>query len=117
MDGMDAPWGGDLYDLLQTARPRPGMFVRDWSLEELASICWGYHAALKTHGISEFGSDFNHRFHDWLRRRFGRWDTQGWAHAIREQSPTAEAAWERFFQLLDEFRIEELGDQDTLPNS
>jgi hypothetical protein len=101
----------DLYDFLQEARERPSMFVRDWSLDELFSMCHGYSVALNTHGIVEFGSGFNRRFGDWLNRRFNWSTNMGWAWTIRNRSESAEAAFRQFFWLLDKFRNEETGDR------
>ena len=80
----------DLYTLLQHVRQRPSMFLRDLSLEELETTCYGYSEALTTHGIVEFGIRFNERFRDFLSERYN-WDIcLGWAWAICERSTSDE---------------------------
>jgi hypothetical protein len=94
----------DLYDHLVAIQRRPLIYLRDLSLDELERVCHGYVMALRAHGIEEFGSDFDERFDDFLRRRY-EWDTsRGWAPAIRDQCPSDQDAFHRFFELLEEFR-------------
>ena len=94
-----------LFDWLDEARQRPGMFVREKSLVELESQCTGWEAALAAHGIDEPGAGFNARFRDWLRAEHGMSVARGWADAIlRESDGDVQAAWKRFFELLGAFR-------------
>ena len=93
-----------LFDWLEQARQRPGMFVREKSLVELESQCTGWEAALAAHGIDEAGAGFNRVFRDWLRAEHGMSAARGWAEAIRRGAASDEEAWERFFTLLEAFR-------------
>ena len=93
-----------LFDWLDEARQRPGMFVHGKSLAELESQCTGWEAALQAHGIDEAGAGFNRAFRDWLRAEHGMSVARGWAEAIRRDAASDEEAWERFFTLLEAFR-------------
>jgi hypothetical protein len=92
-----------LVDWFEQARQRPEMFVRGKSLAELESQCTGWEGALHAHGIDETGTGFNKRFRDWLRAEHGMSVARGWAEAIRRDRTSDEEAWERFFELLDQF--------------
>lgn len=43
----------NLYDVLEHVRQRPGMFVRNGSLDELGLLLSGYGLALRIHGVDE----------------------------------------------------------------
>src|ERR1700722_1273386 len=94
----------NLYDFLQEVRKRPGMYVPNNSLHDLEKICHGYTAALSTHGIAEFGTQFNTRFRDYLFEQHGWSMCQGWAKGIRAHCRSDETAFARFFKLVDEFK-------------
>lgn len=94
----------DLYELLQGVRARPLMYLRRRSLVELERLCFGYEAALRAHGVDEFGTDFHGRFSDFLSRR-RRWSLcAGWVVAIRHHARSPAAAWKLFFELVDKYR-------------
>lgn len=107
----------NLYDFLRAAKDRPRMYVNDYSLDELELFCHGYTVALDIHGIEEFGTDFNDRFTKFLFRQYGQgaddgWGTaRGWACDIREHAQNNESAFNRFFELLEEFRQADMADQ------
>ena len=42
-----------MYDWLEHVRLRPGMYVRDGSLQELGLLLFGYQVALQLHGVDE----------------------------------------------------------------
>jgi imidazolonepropionase len=85
------------------------MYLRSKSLEELAAACRWYVVALRAHGIDEFGIRFFDRFSNYLYQRFG-WDmVRGWSHSIRDHSRNDEEAFDRFFEIVDDFLRHEKG--------
>jgi hypothetical protein len=93
-----------LEDLLDAVRARPGMFTVGFDLDRIETMLHGYSAALHAHGITEMGRDFNRRFSDFVNDNLGWSTSKGWADAITTNCVSAEAAFERFFVLFDEFR-------------
>src|ERR1041384_8103551 len=94
----------NIYGLLDHMREHPSMWLRRQSLVEIESILHGYSASLKSHRIRESGTEFNRRVSDYLEQRCGWSLCRGWACAIREHSSSSKRAFDRFFDLLDEFR-------------
>jgi hypothetical protein len=74
----------DVYDVLEQGRRRPGMWLRNGSLQELQTMLFGYSVALEVHQAPEH---FELRggvgpFADWLRETRG-WPLEyGWAACI-----------------------------------
>ncbi|WP_329292322.1 hypothetical protein [Streptomyces pseudovenezuelae] len=99
----------DVYDFLEEVRLRPGVWVRNNSLQHLDSMLTGYRLALGIHDKAE-PFDFwtpgsPSRFSEWLCQRQGRPSSLGWATEIeREAERSGRPAMEMFFELLDEFR-------------
>jgi hypothetical protein len=94
----------DIYEFLRDVRERPGMYVLDYSLEPLQSMCHGYSVALEAHGIHELGVDFNRRFSDFVYEQRGWSMSIGWADGIRRHAKSNEEAFQTFFALLELFR-------------
>ncbi|WP_280402635.1 hypothetical protein [Nocardia carnea] len=97
----------DVYDLIDhNIRPRPGMWARAGSLQDLQSIFYGYWVALQVHSVAE-EFDFHSSdgpFARWLKSEYG-WSTPfGWAGTIEHHLSDGETALDAFFRLLDEFR-------------
>ncbi|MGW7449545.1 hypothetical protein [Kitasatospora sp. NPDC054795] len=94
----------DIYDVLEQVRQRPGMFVRNGSLDDLGLLFSGYGLALRIHGVDErFDFDPVGPFQQWLC-----W-TRGWPMSLSwyqfiERNAGVVPPLEAFFQLLDEWR-------------
>src|SRR5687767_5898224 len=91
-------------DLLEKIRKRPGMYLGECSLSALYHTIAGYTLALGVHGIE---SDTSLRppddFNDWVAYRLHyKESTSGWKNMILGVSGNEAAAFNRFFELLDQ---------------
>ena len=113
----------DIYEVIRTVRRRPGMYIGDPSPEALLIYLAGYRAAMQDSGITDVSSPVFHRFHSWIARRFGFFEsTAGWSNmvlAVHLGFNPKEMSWEgydanatpeqlseatyRCFELIDEF--------------
>lgn len=98
----------DVYDLLDhNVRPRPGMWARGESLQELETILTGYWVALQVHSVpEEFALGPRGPFTRWWESKYGWGMSLGWAFAIEQHLHDGETAMDAFFRLLDEYRAE-----------
>ncbi|MEV6071920.1 hypothetical protein AB0L82_35725 [Nocardia sp. NPDC052001] len=96
----------DVYDLLVcNVRPRPGMWARGGSLQELEAILFGYSVALEVHSMpEEFAFGARGAFTQWLESTYGWGMSLGWAVAIEQHLQDGETPMDAFFRLLDEYR-------------
>jgi hypothetical protein len=104
LDGLSMSEVKTVENFLEAVRARPGMFTIDFELDRIETMLHGYSAALHSHGINEMGRDFNRHFSDFVDEKLGWSSSRGWADAITTNCVSAEAAFERFFVLFDEFR-------------
>jgi len=96
-----------IYDLLAHIHRRPGMYIVEPSIYRLQAFLTGYDAALGYVGLILQDEIGFHRFHDWVARRLGFFEsTSGWADMIRAKSADDKEAFAQFFVLLEEFRNE-----------
>ncbi len=96
-----------IYDVLDDIRRKPGMSIGTPSINRLHAFLVGYTAGLGRVGFALRDSGDLHRFHDWVARRLGYGGSaSGWCNMIRNKSASEEDAFNRFFELLEEFRKE-----------
>lgn len=84
------------------------MYSPDFLLTPLETLLIGYCACLRANEINETyeGRTFDPRaFTAWLYQEKGWSGSLGFAHAIEENSAGAEAAFERFFRLVENYRF------------
>jgi hypothetical protein len=95
--------------ILEDIRKRPIIYLGEKSLYAFRHFWGGYSAALMDHGIQDsteclIPSDF----HDWVAYRLHfREATSGWYRMIRHHSQNEAEAFDRFYQLLDEYHTRE----------
>ena len=97
---------GSIYAWLEEVRKRPGMFVTDGNnLADLETLIWGYHMALKQHGIIEKGPKFETRdFIQWLHVQTGTGGALGWSNILNEKYPNPELAFQKFWEYIEEYK-------------
>jgi hypothetical protein len=91
--------------LIEQVRLRPGLYFGCKSLTAFYHYYLGYRTACVYHRIDAHPFDLKipDDFHDWAAyRTHYRESTSGWCNMIVQTSPSEEAAFDRFFELLDE---------------
>lgn len=108
---------GSLFQFLENVRRCPGMYLgpaeqnRGRQLENLEFLIWGYRAAVDGHGIVDGGAQALASFPEYLRTRFGWSMACGAIWAIRDSCGSDDEAWDRFWELLEEYRASGCGDE------
>jgi len=95
-----------VYEILDQIRRKPGFYIVDPELTRLDSFMAGYDCGLAQGGMTfrQEEPDF-HRFYDWVAHRLGySSSTSGWYKMIRGRCASEREAYDKFFELLDEFR-------------
>ncbi|NVJ22183.1 hypothetical protein HUW62_13245 [Myxococcus sp. AM011] len=98
-----------IFDMLRLVEKYPQAFLidsekeRELQLRTLEAVIIGYSSAIHVHKVPVPIEEFNQAFSQFLREKFG-WSTcHGAIRTLVLESPTADAAWERFWLLLWEF--------------
>ena len=95
-----------IYDVLAPIRRKAGLYIADPELTRLHAFIVGYECGLARGGLTfrEESPEF-YGFHDWIARRLGYAEsTSGWYKMIRGRCASEREAFDRFYELLDEFR-------------
>ncbi|MCE7984676.1 MAG: hypothetical protein DYG89_26185 [Caldilinea sp. CFX5] len=93
------------YDeLLQQIKKKPGLYIGNASISNLYMFLTGYQFAHRQLNIpiSTEEREFQH-FQPWLQEKFGLKTSQSWSQIILFYSTDERDAFERFFNLLQEF--------------
>src|SRR5690349_13467989 len=95
-----------IYDVLAPIRRKAGLFIGDPELTRLHAFIVGYLCGLSRSGyrLRVEAPDFD-GFHDWIAHRLGYSShVSGWYKMIRGRCASEQEAFDRFYELLDEFR-------------
>jgi hypothetical protein len=97
--------GEYFYEMLDSIKQRPGMYIGRCSLTRLRSFLDGYMGARADLGIplTQQEKEFN-QFPDWIQDRFKITSTQSWDSIILFHSADEREALDNFFKLFEEFR-------------
>jgi len=99
----------NIYTFIEAIRQRPGMFTPDKSLHEINSFLFGYVKCLSSNNIEEDvdGRPFTPAdFSIWLYETFGWSGACGFAYAITEHTRDTDEAFDRFFELVAQYRAD-----------
>jgi hypothetical protein len=95
----------DVFSLLNKIQKKPGLYIGQPSVGELFMFLAGYKAAKLEMGIKPTAEElqFYREFQPWLQKRFSLSTTNSWAKIIQFYSKNDQEAFDRFFELLNEF--------------
>ena len=95
-----------IYDVLDWIQRRPGLAIAQPELVRVYAFLIGYQCALGRQRLTFRHADPDfHRFHDWIAQRLDyRESTSGWHNMIRGRCSSEREAFDRFYELLAEFR-------------
>lgn len=92
------------HELLQQIQKKPGLYIGNASISNLYMFLTGYQFARRQLNIplSNEEKEFQY-FQTWLQEKFGVKTSQSWSQIILFYSADERDAFERFFNLLQEF--------------
>jgi hypothetical protein len=94
-----------LFPLLEKIKFKPGLYIGTASVSHLRMFIVGYRLARKEMGVETTPEehDFYQNFQPWLQNRLSIHTVSGWDKLIRLTCIDEKAAFDYFFQLLEEF--------------
>jgi hypothetical protein len=95
-----------LFNLLEKINAKPGLYIGTASITHLRMFIVGYRFARSEMGIDhlEGESDFYKNFQSWLQNRLSIRTVNAWDKIILLTCTDEKAAFDYFFQLLEEFQ-------------
>jgi hypothetical protein len=94
-----------LFDLLEKIKAKPGLYLGTASITHLRMFIMGYRYARSEMGVAstDMESDFYKNFQPWLQNRLSIRTVNAWDKIILLTCIDEKAAFDYFFQLLEEF--------------
>jgi hypothetical protein len=95
-----------LYEILTKIQAKPGMYIGRPSVSDLFMFLVGYEFSRSELGIenTQEEEDFYGEFQPWLQKKLGITTVSSWAKMIMLYCHDERAGFEKFFNLLDEFK-------------
>jgi len=95
-----------VYEILAKIQAKPGMYIGRPSVSDLFMFLVGYECSRSELGIenTEDEEDFYGEFQPWLQKKLGITTVSSWAKMIMLYCHDEKAGFEKFFNLLDEFK-------------
>ncbi|MBE9051202.1 hypothetical protein IQ243_12375 [Nostocales cyanobacterium LEGE 11386] len=95
-----------VYEILAKIQAKPGMYIGRPSVSDLFMFLVGYECSRSELGIenTEEEEDFYGEFQPWLQKKLGITTVSSWAKMIMLYCHDEKAGFEKFFNLLDEFK-------------
>lgn len=97
---------GGLFEILDKIKARPGMYIGTASISDLFMFLVGYKTARRELSIelTESEAEFYEDFHNFVERKYKLHTSNSWAKIIMLYCHDEKAGFEKFFQLLSEFK-------------
>mgnify|MGYP001791975846 FL=1 len=94
------------YEILAKIKSKPGMYIGRPSISDLFMFLVGYECSRSELGIdnTEEEEDFYREFQPWLQTKLGIKTVSSWSKMIMLYCHDEKAGFEKFFNLLDEFK-------------
>ncbi|KYC40605.1 hypothetical protein WA1_26165 [Scytonema hofmannii PCC 7110] len=95
-----------VYEILAKIQAKPGLYIGRPSVSDLFMFLVGYECSRSELGIenTEYEEDFYGEFQPWLQKKLGITTVSSWAKMIMLYCHDERAGFEKFFNLLDEFK-------------
>ena len=95
-----------VYEILAKIQAKPGMYIGRPSVSDLFMFLVGYECSRSEFGIenTEESEDFYGEFQPWLQKKLGITTVSSWSKMIMLYCHDEKAGFEKFFNLLDEFK-------------